>query len=76
MTSPEYPASAFPDLRTAIVTGAVSPRGIGRTVAHRLARDGWAVAVLDLGEDDAQRVAGEIAAEHGVQALGLGLTRE
>lgn len=68
-----YPASAFPDLPTAIVTGAASERGIGRATANRLARDGWAVAVLDLDAAASQRVAEQIAAEHGTPTLGLGV---
>ena len=38
----------FPAERTAVITGAASPRGIGRATADRLARDGWSVAILDL----------------------------
>ncbi|MBX6387408.1 MAG: SDR family oxidoreductase [Frankia sp.] len=45
--------------RTAVVTGGGS--GIGRACAVRLAADGFAVAVLDLNEDAAIRVAKEIA---------------
>jgi NAD(P)-dependent dehydrogenase (short-subunit alcohol dehydrogenase family) len=48
----EHPA------RVALVTGAA--RGIGRTVALALARDGRVVAVADLLEPQAQEVAGEI----------------
>ena len=70
---PPYPASEFPDVPTAIVTGAASARGIGRATAHRLARDGWAVAVVDLDQDATDAVAAEITAAHGVPALGLGL---
>lgn len=67
------PAAPLPEARTAIVTGAASPRGIGRATAHRLAADGWAVAVIDLDEAAALTVAEEIAARHGQPARGYGL---
>lgn len=70
---PPYPASDFPSTPTAIVTGAASPRGIGRATAHRLARDGWAVAVIDLDERASVEVAREVADEHGLPTLGLGV---
>lgn len=38
----------FPTERTAVVTGAGSERGIGRTVVRRLAHAGWHVAALDI----------------------------
>jgi 2-hydroxycyclohexanecarboxyl-CoA dehydrogenase len=56
---------------TAVVTGAASRRGIGRATAHALAAAGWNVAVLDLDEAAAKDTADEIAARHGVRAVGL-----
>ena len=63
--------TALPSERTAILTGAGSPRGIGRATADRLARDGWAVAVLDLDADAAEGTAAEIAEAHSVPTLGV-----
>ncbi|MFD8334819.1 SDR family NAD(P)-dependent oxidoreductase [Streptomyces solisilvae] len=72
MTLPPPPAADFPRERTAIVTGAASPRGIGRATAARLAAEGWSVAVLDLEEAACRDVAARIADEHGVACLGIG----
>lgn len=55
--------------RTAVITGAA--RGIGAGVARRLARDGFAVAVVDLDEAAAQPVVDEIEAAGG-RALAVG----
>jgi NAD(P)-dependent dehydrogenase (short-subunit alcohol dehydrogenase family) len=52
-----------------VITGAASPRGIGRATAHRLARSGWHVGLID--RDAAVRnVAEEIQLAAGVPAVG------
>jgi 2-hydroxycyclohexanecarboxyl-CoA dehydrogenase len=62
----------LPDERTAIVTGAGSRRGIGRATAHRLARDGWSVAVVDIDGAGAEQTAAEVADRYPVRTLGVG----
>jgi 2-hydroxycyclohexanecarboxyl-CoA dehydrogenase len=57
--------------RTAVITGAASPRGIGRATADRLARDGWSIAILDLDGEAAKRTAAEIAGDQSVASLGI-----
>jgi NAD(P)-dependent dehydrogenase (short-subunit alcohol dehydrogenase family) len=66
MTSP------FPESPTVVLTGAASPRGIGRVAAHFLAERGWNVGIIDLDDAAAKAVAQEIAGEHGVAAAGVG----
>ncbi|WIE55629.1 SDR family NAD(P)-dependent oxidoreductase [Curtobacterium sp. MCBD17_003] len=63
---------AFPAARTAIVTGAVSPRGIGRATARRLAAAGWDIGIIDLDDDASAEAASELAASFGVRAAGVG----
>lgn len=64
--------TAFPESRTAILTGAASPRGIGRATAHYLAERGWNIGIIDLDADASRTVAAEIAEQHGVLAAGAG----
>jgi 2-hydroxycyclohexanecarboxyl-CoA dehydrogenase len=59
--------------RTAVVTGGAGPRSIGRATATRFAREGWAVAILDLDGEGARVLAGELSEAHGVPAAGYAL---
>ncbi|GAB7272721.1 hypothetical protein DZS_41170 [Dickeya ananatis] len=54
--------------KVALVTGA--GQGIGRAIAIRLAKDGFAVAVVDYNGDTAGQVAHEIK-QHGGNAIAL-----
>ncbi len=57
-------------IRTAVVTGAASPTGIGRATAARYAEDGWAIVVLDLDGEASAKVAAEIGNTFNVPAFG------
>ena len=59
-------------MSVAIVTGAGS--GIGRAIAHRLAKDGYAVLVNDFRLDAAEKVAKEIGGK--VKAVGGDVSKE
>ncbi|MGZ0066879.1 SDR family NAD(P)-dependent oxidoreductase [Microbacterium sp. Yaish 1] len=65
-------ASVFPAERTVILTGAASPRGIGRTTAFHLAERGWHIGIVDVDAAAAERTAAEVAEAHGVRAVGVG----
>ncbi|WP_309132594.1 SDR family oxidoreductase [Brevibacterium sp.] len=64
--------TAFPEARTAVLTGVGSPRGIGRRTAHLLAERGWNLGLMARTDEQAQDLAQEISASYGVQALGAG----
>ncbi|MBW4094468.1 MAG: SDR family oxidoreductase [Acidobacteria bacterium] len=64
--------NSFPTERTAIVTGAVSERGIGRATANYLAERGWSIGVVDLDDAACKAVAAELTSTHGVKAYGVG----
>jgi len=69
MTSAAVPAtstvlSPLPDPRTAVVTGAGGPAGIGRATARALAESGWHVALVDINAE------GLAAVEHELRTAG------
>jgi NAD(P)-dependent dehydrogenase (short-subunit alcohol dehydrogenase family) len=64
--------SEFPSERTVIVTGAVSPRGIGRATVNYLAEQGWNIGIIDLDDAACKAVAKEVSDAYGVQAAGAG----
>jgi NAD(P)-dependent dehydrogenase (short-subunit alcohol dehydrogenase family) len=57
-------------IRTAVVTGAASDKGIGRATAERYAEDGWGIVVLDLDGEKSAKVAAEIGSSYDVPAFG------
>jgi len=63
---------SFPAQRTVILTGAASPRGIGRTTAFHLAERGWNVGIIDVDQAAAEATAAEVAEKFGVTAAGAG----
>ncbi|GAA2094643.1 SDR family oxidoreductase [Microlunatus panaciterrae] len=61
----------FPQAKTVIVTGAASPRGIGRATAELLASQGWHIGIIDLDQGACTSLAEELTSRYGVQALGV-----
>jgi NAD(P)-dependent dehydrogenase (short-subunit alcohol dehydrogenase family) len=64
--------NTFPAERTAIVTGAVSERGIGRATVNYLAGQGWTLRIIDLDDALCKATAKELSEQYGVQAHGVG----
>jgi len=52
------------DSKVVIVTGAASPRGIGKATAKALAAQGARVVILDLRQEDAESAARDLGEEH------------
>jgi NAD(P)-dependent dehydrogenase (short-subunit alcohol dehydrogenase family) len=50
--------------RVIVVTGAASPRGIGKATAKALAAQGARIAILDLRKEDAEAAAADLGSEH------------
>lgn len=57
--------------RTAVVTGAATPNGIGFATARRFAQEGWAVALLDLDEQGVVKAAETIKSEFDAPVMGF-----
>ena len=57
--------------RTAIVTGAAAPRGIGFATARRFAAEGWAVALLDIDGEGVGKAAEALRGEFFVSVVGV-----
>jgi NAD(P)-dependent dehydrogenase (short-subunit alcohol dehydrogenase family) len=57
--------------KTVLITGAA--RGLGRDYAHFFAKDGANVVVVDIDGAGAEETAKAIAAEHGIESIGLGV---
>jgi 2-hydroxycyclohexanecarboxyl-CoA dehydrogenase len=57
--------------RTAVVSGAAAPRGIGYATARRYAQEGWAVALLDINQDGVTAAEQRLRQEFGVPTIGL-----
>ncbi|TGM91254.1 glucose 1-dehydrogenase [Leptospira licerasiae] len=57
--------------KVALVTGAASPRGLGRAIANTIAKDGGDVVVVDLNKEHIEQAAADIAKEFGVKTLGI-----
>lgn len=64
--------SSFPTERTAIVTGAVSERGIGLATVNYLAGQGWNIGIIDLDDALCKATAKELASQYGIRAHGAG----
>jgi NAD(P)-dependent dehydrogenase (short-subunit alcohol dehydrogenase family) len=70
MTSSTAGPVRLPEQRTAVITGAGGPAGIGRVTARILAEDGWSVALADINAEGLAAVESELRdAGHAVVAV-------
>lgn len=63
--------TVYPAEKTAIITGAGSPRGIGRDLAIRLAGKGWHLGLVDRDVALATELAETFRQEHGIKAVAI-----
>ena len=68
----------LPEQRTAVITGAGGPAGIGRVTARILAENGWHVALVDINADGLAAVETELrdAGHQGVLAVPTDIASE
>jgi NAD(P)-dependent dehydrogenase (short-subunit alcohol dehydrogenase family) len=68
----------LPDQRTAVVTGAGGPAGIGRVTAQMLAENGWHIALVDINAEGVAAVEAELreAGHSNVLAVPTDITSE
>lgn len=57
--------------RTAVVTGAAAPRGIGFATARRYAEEGWAVALLDIDQNGVAAAQQRLRDEFDLPSVGV-----
>ncbi|MET0692735.1 MAG: SDR family NAD(P)-dependent oxidoreductase [Propionibacteriaceae bacterium] len=77
-TSVTASLAALPEARTAVVTGAGGPAGIGRATARLLAENGWHVALIDINAEGLAAVEAELreAGHQGVLSVPTNIASE
>ena len=68
--------TAFPAQKTAVVTGAGGPRGIGRALAGRLLDEGWHVAALDIAAEGVRQAEEELSGRGPIKGIAVDVTSE
>ena len=57
--------------KVALVTGSASPRGLGRAIVNRIAKEGTNIVILDLNPEAVQKAALEVKNTYNVKTLGV-----